>query len=482
MKFQSFLLWFIGILFAITLGLSIRYIPLYFTVAASFLPLFFLSLSKNSLFIFLPFIFLHSGLFIPGIPGNFQLFQMFIALFVGFSLLNGSVHKSAPLFRMDLVSFLIFFMIGWVLALMIIHGSGLRILGDSQIGGATYFQALFSFIFLLFCRKQIKTKQAVQITGILLGFLSILPVIANGLFELSGGSVWQQMLFFRSGAAIGESARALLQGGIHARISFLSHGVSLIWCGVFLYKKSESKAIFFVLFILFSLLLSTFSGYRSSLFITFLFVFFLVFTLAKDKKIYLLLSFVGFIGFYLFAMISIDYLPFGLQRILSTLPGFNVSWDIESHAIGTVLWRQEIWNFAAQEIPNHLLFGRGITYSPAFIPLEDLYYNSPYSAFLTGAFHQATLELLVLYGGPAFLACLSLYSLLLLKGWKSLHSSSWNDPDMKFWANAVYIYVSIRIVSAFFIGTSEDLLVDAPIWFSLFYIIRNSDNALKTSP
>jgi O-antigen ligase len=460
--------------YVLVMIISIIEFPWPVTAVLAVLPALATTVSSRALFLLMPFATLHAAMFVPGLPGNFQIYQVFCILFIGYSIVTFAITKEQvpnPA-RMDRMCAL--FLIGWIVALMFARGSGMRILGSNQIGGATYLQALVALGFYLETRTSAAPLRDLRRAGIALGLLGLLPLLANGLFELSGGRIWQQMLFFKWGAAFGETASAVTEG-MATRLSFLSYGVPLLWVGVFLAKPGKgiggAKLFWWPLALLFSLL----AGYRAVMISTALFFGLYGLIVSRRRSIYLVggLAFVALA--YIALMVVARDLPFPIQRLLSSFPGMDVSWEARAHAMGTVYWRKEVWAYALNDFSQYWLFGRGLTFNPDMIPMLDRFRNDPYVAFVTGNFHHATLELLVLYGIPAFLATLLFYASALRNGLSTFTRNRWHDPQLREWGLAILLFAAVRSTLSFLAGTSAELLVGLPIWLALFNIIRNTD-------
>lgn len=448
------------------------------TIILALLPPLAITVTSRALFLLLPIATLHIGMLVPGLPGNFQLHMIFALLYILLYVASFAItkpHRTSSSSHMEYLCAL--FLIGWIILLIGVRGSGMRVLGSKEIGGATYFQALIALGYFLFTRREIATEKDLRRAGILMGFLCLLPTAASGLFELSGGAIWQQMMFFRQGAAFGETAQAVAEQRA-SRLSFLSNSTALLWVAVFTGRPGRLTWFSKVIWWLISCIAALFSGFRSTVITSF--AFFSIYGLLKSKSRLRYATMIGLVGLtgYIGLVISANKLPFPVQRVIASLPGMNVEWEARAQGLGTVIWRKSVWDLAIRDIEKYWYLGRGVTFNPDTIPLMERYTNDPYVAYVTGSFHHATLELLVLYGAPAFLACCLMYLGFIRRSISFQLRKKWNNPHLQEWALCILLYVTLRTVISFSFGISAELLVVLPLWLAFYNMIRNSDDAM----
>ncbi len=437
-------------------------------------PLILITLSARALFVLMPLVLLHSGLFIPGIPGNFQFYQALAIIYIALRIVDVAFTKGLSRERARFDNTCALFLIGWVIMLMVVRGAGIRLLGSSQFGGATYLQVIVSLAFYVLTSDVTIAPKQLRRAGIWMGLLAILPLVANGVFELSGGRIWQQMYFFRLGGAAIHGLMDERTGG-SLRFSFMASGAAFLWIGVFYGKDKGPLGLSKIIWWPIAGACALLSGFRSTGVATFGFFFLYGFMTARNKMRFAMVCVIlGALG-YVVLLYTVTYMPHPVQRVLTDIPGLEVEWRVKIHALSTMMWRQEVWRLAMGDLPQNWLIGRGITFDPGTMPMVG-WTKGDYVAYLSGSFHHATLELLILYGLPALLATVGLYLVALHKGRQALFSKAGlgNNPMLRHWALCLWIYVLVRTVLAFTIGVSTELLITLPAYMALFNVIRNS--------
>ncbi len=445
------------------------------TALVAFLPMLARAFFSPSLSLLLPVVALNSGLFIPGIAGRFQIYQFFLLLFVVKRFMDLALNKTTFKRITGVDQHCALFIIVWIVFLMLLRGTGMRVFGSRQYGGSIYIQALASLAFYIYSSQASDSKYHLRRAGILMGLCAVLPLLANSVFVFSGGRIWQQMIFLRAGGAAVSDAFNI-QEGIRTRLSFLAAGSAFIWVGVFLSAFTSCgkapKYFWWGVASVFTLL----AGYRSTAISLLAFFLLYGFWQTRRKFFYVFtfatLGMLLYGGFFFFG----KNMPFPVQRVLSGVPGIDVEWQAKAQAATTMAWRKDLWTMAASDIRQYWLIGRGATFSfsdtlPSFGRSDTVRV-----AYLTGAFHQATLELLILYGMPMLLACLMFYGSTINRAYRFLISGNFlrNHPESGACMLALLSYVSARTLLAFAGGQSVELLVELPVYLSFYNIIRNT--------
>lgn len=464
-----------SLIYAVVLLIAVTQFPWPVIAILALGPLMLITLSARALFVLMPIAALHSGLFIPGLPGNFQLHQALAILYVGLRVVDVAFTKGLTKERARMDNTCAIFLVGWIIMLMVVRGAGVRILGSSQFGGATYLQIIAAMAFYVLTSDVSVAPKYLRKAGLWMGLLAILPMMANGVFELTGGRVWYQMYFFRLGGAAIHGLMDERTVGI-MRFSFMASGAAFLWVGVFAGRHTGMLGMTKFVWWSIAAACALMSGFRSTVVVTFGFLFFYGFVSTRNKMRFAVVCLLLGAAAYATLFFTVSYLPYPVQRVLADVPGLEVEWRAKIHALSTMMWRQEVWALAMGDLPRNWLIGRGITFDPGAMPLLAGT-EGVYVAYLSGSFHHATLELLILYGLPALLATVGLYFFSLQKGYKALFAVGVplrSNPMLRHWALCLWLYVLVRTVFSFVIGVSTELLVTLPMYMALFNIIRNS--------
>jgi len=464
---------FIGCFFAIALGAIIPRINPIVSVFLAFLPMFIFLLPKKEFFVTAPFVFLYSGVLLPGLPGNFQLYHLLCLVFIVWHLFTLALSKSGTKsFGVD--SLLIYLMIGWIFSLMFFRGTGFRVFGSDKIGGGGYIHSISALLFYEYTKTHYVRSKSLQIVGILMGLMSIMPMIANGIYEVSGGVLWHQMLLFKAGAAFGETGIGMLQG-VGTRLTFLSHGAAFIWIAVFI-KTTDKITKKNIILITLAMIFVLFGGYRSSVILLVLFLVIYYYRNADKKGVYLLVLSGLVVLSYILLLMFVRHLPFPIQRIVSMFPGVDADALATFQANSTLEWRREIWGFALNDLPQFIYYGRGISFNPMILYAMDLQAVTSVTAYETGAFHQATLELFVLYGGPFFMLSILFYLYVLIYLFRYIRHNNFYKAYLKDWSWSIYTFVTLKILLAYVGGNHQEILVEGPLLLAFLNLIIRSDH------
>ena len=468
----------IGAIFLIMIFYSFVNFPWPVTLLVVAAPFFLLLISSTDLFLLLPIALSSSFLFIPGMAGNFFLYQVFIAVYLLLRVAQTAFTKKLVREPPGLDSWLVLFLVGWVVMLMAVRGAGMRILGGGKYGGATYIQIIFALMFYWLSRDaSVVSERRLRVTGVLLGILGVLPMIANAVFILTAAKVWQPMLFFKMAAAANETIISEIRGG-GTRWVFLSPASQLVWAGIFGFSNGRFSVVLRWLCFGTAAIAGLLSGYRSVVIGFIGFITLYLFLRTRRKGIFLLVMFLLGGTAYLFCWTFGRYLPFPVQRVLALLPGIEVSPEAYYRGLSTIIWRQMVWQLAMGDVSKYWLIGRGVSFSLNALPL-DARHQTVEVYYVTGHFHQAVLELLVLYGAPALVACVGFYIVKLFRMLRETSRSNlWHNPAAQDWCQALFAYVLCRFVLTIVGGISYELLVTLPIYLAFYNIIRNTDARL----
>ncbi len=437
-------------------------------------PLLLRNVMSSAFCVLIPFSLFNSGLFVPNLPGQFQVYQLWMMIYVGLCVMKVAIHKRMLIDLLRFDSLCALFMIGWIVLLMWIRGAGMRILGSSQHGGAVYIQTVFALCFYFFTMQESLPLRKVRLAGIWMGLLALLPLLANGVFELSGGQIRHQMYFFRTGAASAVGASSFLAGQ-ESRLSFMSFGSALLWVGLFASGANGHRQFAKWCWWAVAGVCSVLSGFRSTVLGVFsFFVAYGVFT-CRRKWFFSVLGLLCGVAIYALAVVYARSMPFAVQRVLSMVPGVEVSWKAEVHGRATMLWRRELWSRARNDVSRYWLLGRGVTFTAGETVMPVGVVDGFRVAYVTGAFHQATLELLILYGLPFLMACLGFYIYTLHTIRKACYGPMGGiGLEKQYYLIGLWLYCGLRTGLAFAGGSSDELLVELPVYLAMFHLVRNA--------
>ncbi|RKX31990.1 MAG: hypothetical protein DRP22_02955 [Verrucomicrobia bacterium] len=465
-------------IFLVMILYSFAHFPWPVTLLVGAVPFFLLLASSIDFFLLMPIALSSSFLFIPGMPGNFFLYHVFIAAYIFLRVVRTAFTKRLVRQPPGLDSWLVLFLVGWVVMLMVVRGAGMRILGGGKYGGATYLQIVLVLIFYWFSRDaSVVSERRIRVAGVLLGILGVLPMTANAVFILTAAKIWQPMLFFKMAAAATEAIVSEIRGE-EMRWVFLAPASQLIWAGIFGFSSGRFSVALRWLCFGTAAVAGLLSGYRSVVIGVIGFITLYYFLRARRKGTFLFAMILMGGAAYLFCWTFGRYMPFAVQRVLTLLPGIDVSPEAYYRGLSTIIWRKMVWRLAVGDIPRYWLIGRGVSFSPEALPI-DARHHTVELYYLTGNFHQAILELIVLYGVPALVACLGFYAVRLLRMFRETSDPSlWHSASARDWGQALLAYATVRFVLTVAGGISHELLVTLPLYLAFYNIIRNTDARL----
>jgi hypothetical protein len=424
----------------------------------------------------LPVVLLASRLAIPGgiLGANLSLFNLATIVSLIAIILHRLAKKEA-IVRFDNGSRMALFFVLWTVVLMIVRGSGMRIFGGTQYGGAPYVHIISAFLYFILVKNEVLTLRDIKLTGICMGLIPIISVAGQAIVVLSGGRVTFPLWIVLLGGGALHELRAIRMG-LATRLTFLAGLGQIAWLAIFGLKQILFLRIPQSFYVIVALAASALAGYRSVLLLYLCWFGFYGFYCVKRKILYAVSLVMGGGASVLLLKIVHHHLPYGIMRALSFLPGFEHSLDAVSSAAETTSWRLAIWNRVLEDIPRYWLMGRGITYDyRGMASLQYEGFNNPEYAYITGNFHQAFLEVLVLYGAPALLSIILLFSYFVVTKFIPLLREKDLRKPAVIWKMGLASYAMAYFIVWFALGQSREVLVSLPVYLAFFCIMENAE-------
>lgn len=339
-------------------------------------------------------------------------------------------------------------LVGVIVILMVVRGTGLRILGSRTWGGSVYidlFSAIFFFLFVNGLRlptKYIKWMMWCVVAAMgMNGFLSYFGWSAD-----AAAGTYQS---YRISWLLPVSMALLVFGFItfsrrHRILSFGLWGAALMAMAA--------------------------TGFRSKLVGMIMVVGIYFYFKAKNKKGYILAGLIcgGFLWGGVVALSPL--MPSGIQRSVSFVPGATVDAKTAMDAAGSIDWRVEIWGYALKRAPQYLLIGRGGTFDVGDAVKEwgVEAVNSPWMAFQTHVYHSGPIELLIDYGIIGLIAVVWLHILVCKRLWRLSQQLAPIDTSVSRYlsyicASQMWLVVAFYLVFGYMAGMSNWLAQSAII-------------------
>ena len=379
-------------------------------------PLLIFLINRPDLWLCLVIAIYQSQLIIPFLPQGLQAYHVFAFGFVVVMIAGRIITKASCKTWTPSRGFVYLFLVVLLLTASV-RGFGLRVFGSESWGGMAYIQLFITAGLLLVSDSVTLTTRQWRYTIVAMLFMSALPGLAQMVFQFSGGRIYYQYNFI--GAAVptllGTLQESQREGGV-VRYSMLGmFAQNLFAMGIVLFPFRRGYRVAVVFLVAMSIVMSMFSGFRSSLLST---VGVLVFyILLQSKRPIRGLVIMGAVCLLLLMILMpfARHLPMAMQRTLSFLPFVDVSMEARMDGFGSTLWRIEIWKQAWKQIPDYLLIGKGLAISPADISaMTEMRLDSVTRALMSHIYHNGPLGLLLDLGviglivGSAFLIISSL--------------------------------------------------------------------------
>lgn len=422
-----------------------------------------------------------SSLTIPGMPVDLYLYQVMMAFFVIMAIARYSIQKGRhpkPPGRLWAQAFL-----AVLIMVIVFRGMGFRMLGGAKAGGAVYVQVLITILFYLLSGMVILPEKKLKVSVVLMALLTLAPFLLQLVVVLSGGKIWQPLLFVRMASGLRETFIAYGSGSVATRWTILASlsGIYLVAAVLWPFRKPYLKryALFFGL----SLIVSVMSGYRYTVLVVVTFVvLFIMIQTRRPLLIAALLLAAGVVGVLILIPI-VDHLPFAAQRVLTMVPGVHVSGVADIQASYTMEWRRLLWNMAIADMKQYLLIGKGyaydyVTYGVKMMMPRYSQADEVRAFLITGDLHQGTLDLLYNLGIPGFVVFLGwVIKEVVWHGRRQ--AQEWQSVSMRRYHLVFLLLMFVNAVQAFLAGISRNFLVTLPFQMAILHILVSSDEARR---
>ncbi len=427
---------------------------LVFMLGFVILPFALMLMNKPSLALVLALILDATGIPLPGVSGG-TLGLAAKLLLIGTAILGimmgqrgwkgAPLSEKRPLLCLSAI----------ILLLMVVRGSGLRMLGSETWGGMMY------IIFLV---------------GILFYFL------VNGL-ELSRKQirmiVWGSLIAGLVGTLIGRLGwlgSHEMQNEVGAgRLRWLIPVASALFPLVFVLRFKRMWWVVSALLLLFCLTLIGLTGFRSRLVGMMAVAVGCSFFLARNKIRYMfLLAVVGLCCWGGVVAVS-PKLPTGLQRAVSFVPGVNIDRRVANDAENSIEWRVEIWKYCIGQAKEYIWIGRGSAFNiyetTGDLGVNDVAQFSPWFAFQTRSYHSGPLTLLIDYGLPGLVVGIWLAVVVSRRLWRTaLRLSEMSSFESRYavflcvsllwsWFSYFFVYGDIRKLASMVASTAVAVVI-----------------------
>jgi hypothetical protein len=422
---------------------------------------------------------------LPGLPMDLQLYQVMILFFILVAIAQRIVVKQeSP--RPPGIRWAQLFVI-LLLVVLYVRGIGFRMLGDDKVGGAAYVHIFIALLFyflsgvLVLSPQQWRRAIITMVAFIFISFLLHLSVI------LSGGSFWYPLLFMKVTFALRETFSALQQDASTTRWSIIQPFVIVYMVPVLFFAFNKRNAKYYILFFLVSIVCALLSGLRSLLLQTLIFMaLYIIFSSRRRMLAAMGILCAGLLGLGLLISFS-EHLPFGVQRVLTMVPGVQVSSAAEIDARQTIEWRLSLWRVALADIHNYFWIGRGFAYDyGAFLSsIQHQFSKWDYvrSAVIAGDFHLGPLDIVYMLGIPIFLAIVGWVATDLIWHLRR-QKTSWRSLTLRRYHFAFLVQFSSYLLLYCFSGSARYMLPTIFFYLAVLHGLAISDGHAEddTSP
>lgn len=415
-----------------------------------------------------------SQLQMPGLPGGLTLYYISAFLFVVIAFLGKIINRT--LFSdLGMSSILVIAFLTNTLVVIGARGVGFSALGDENIGGMRYVSLIIPCTLFLVVRYVALTPTQWHRAFLWMLALSCLPFIGELLFVLSGGVLYQLYYVIAfSELTLGTiydfvGGEDLLRFYTSSSAALAVEVFALYAVGFLHFRKYITGGL-----LLFALVLGSLSGHRIILIRIIMYVWFFGLFYMRGKKLrYCFMSAILLVFFLLCFYVAAPYLPLNAQRMVSFLPGIDISMEAKMSAHSTTTWRLDVWMEAIKLIPDYFWLGKGYTFSQGITEALMLGARGDYVYFWaleTVAYHNGLLSLLIGLG----ISGLIIGGLLLIKicyRHYTFQQQKWRNPVLKKIHNLLLINAIVNVLTFFTIY--GDVHVSFPGIFFYFLAMEN---------
>ena len=403
------------------------------------------------------------------LPGQPQLWMLLAMASLGISILNRILHKDHHMISVPAIN--------WTLGLLLLvilvtakftGGISLRSMGGSTYGGKKFVfigMAIIAYYALSVRRIPLAKAQACVSAY----FLSSLTAVVCNIIYMLGPSLWWLFIVFQVDYAMSQATEDFALGASNvkfSRLSGLGAGTLAVIC--FMLVKFGLRGILDIskpwrlLFLLSSISLSAFSGFRSGilLFGLLLGAQFLLEGLWRTRLL-MVVMLGGVLGFAALIPLS-NKLPMSVQRTLSFLP-LEVDAMARADAMDSTEWRLRMWKIMAAQIPNYFWLGKGYATSSS-----DLYFAQQSAmrglagnfetSLVAGDYHSGPLSVIIPFG---IWGVLAFVAFLIAIGRVMYSNYRFGDTALKSINTLLFAYFLARLVAFLFIfgAFNSDLMI-----------------------
>ncbi len=403
------------------------------------------------------------------LPGQAHLWMLLGCASLGISLLNRILNKEFTLVSVPFLNWtLLLLLLVVVITAKFTGGISLRSMGGTTYGGKKFVfigMAIIAY-FALSVRRIPLSKAHACVSAY---FLSSLTAVACNFIYMLGPGLWWLFIVFQVDYVMGQAVEDFTVGASNVKFSRLG-GLGPATLAVICYQLSrfglrgilDVSKPWRLLFLLTSIGLSAFSGFRSGV---------LFFGLLLGAQFFLeglwrtRLLLVGtlamILGFAALIPLS-DKLPLSVQRTLSFLP-LSVDPLARADAMASTEWRLQMWKIMAAQIPDYFWLGKGYATSSS-----DLYFAQQSAmrglagnfetSLVAGDYHSGPLSVIIPFGIWGVLA----FAAFLVALCRALYCNyRFGDPALKSINTLLFAYLLARVVSFLFIfgAFDSDLII-----------------------
>ncbi len=430
-------------------GFSEGHIILMFGIIV--LPILFRLVGNPELFFMLVYVCIAGSLTIPGLPQELMLKEVIALGLIGLGVVKFMVAKPPIRKEFGIARLAGFALIAVIIVHMVVRGCGFRAISGELWGGMAYVRVFIAFGFFVVSDVVLLSEEKFRKLFKWTAIASFIPGLAQAMFLVSGGALYQQYMFVRVEAwALRQSLYASVSNQGVVRYHFMA-GIAntIIMIGL-----TIAKWRYLPLFILISIPAGLISGFRSAIFIPLMYL--LIFALLYSNRNRFRRVIWIMIGFAVFLVCMSQFassLPLSFQRALSIIPFYHVSEIARTDAMGTIEWRLDIWKIMLKNIPEYLFIGRGFAAeAELYTTIDPRYATTPEFAYYVHNYHNGPLGMLLDLGvaGLVSVAVFLVSSFLEVFRYKRLFDG---DNFMnRYYSYIVSVYLSQVIIFFFFVG------------------------------
>ena len=352
------------------------------------------------------------------------------------------------------------------------RGIGIRFFGSDLWGGASYAILLIFLGLFLSADTLTLSPRSWKVSLIIMCFFSLIPTLGELIYLVSGGAVKAQYYFIQASGFTAKTLENIETGNGLSRYNVMG-GAMFIYLPFFLFRKpfSGKTVIISVVIIIIAMASAALAGFRSAVINQI--VFLTMYTVLGSDEIKLRRGFIMVLclgSLLLIAAAFAEHLPLSMQRALSFVPFANVSWEARSDALGTTVWRLEMWKRAIYDIPQYLFLGQGFAFNPR--ELMDIIAAGTYIrdwAIVTRAYHNGLLSLILIFGLPGLIAGMG-FLLSACRAYNRERHLEWKNDDLKRIYNVIYIQFLTQFVC--FLVIYGDTQVSFPSFLFLAMVLE----------